>query len=310
MKDWRDVMRLWWLILLCFGATPIDSSSTNRGSTRKKGKEEFPSCGGCYCIPDDLTKFSCPTEHEPQVEFDYIDVLRRFKYVNPLIVVRDPYKTNNPRTDCCSAPVVEGSACIAEFQVSTPEDSLLCPERWSYKLTTFTSGSFEDAVAHYANKTNAIVTHSGHCGACSSLRDLAAYMANGPRLLCRSTTCAAAGLLGERFGIRCYQKLGFTESCAKIWHYSGVETRKSCRGVCLKFTLANRDPNGPAPNCPLADCLECDELRSGPVFKIAVGRNRRNSGLRSGIVRFCSEIDARVRPKDPCDGSVVPNVIG
>jgi len=35
----------------------------------------------------------------------------------------------------------------------------------------------------------------------------------------------------------------------------------------------------------LNECLQCDEDRSGPVFKATAGRTRRNSGIRSSIAR-------------------------
>jgi hypothetical protein len=35
----------------------------------------------------------------------------------------------------------------------------------------------------------------------------------------------------------------------------------------------------------LNECLQCDEDRSGPVFKAVAGRTRRNSGIRSSIER-------------------------
>jgi len=37
-------------------------------------------------------------------------------------------------------------------------------------------------------------------------------------------------------------------------------------------------------------CLQCDEDRSGPVFKAIAGRTRRNSGIQSSIPRPTEEI--------------------
>jgi hypothetical protein len=39
------------------------------------------------------------------------------------------------------------------------------------------------------------------------------------------------------------------------------------------------------PDGTLNECLQCDEDRSGPVFKAVAGRTRRNSGIRSSIPR-------------------------
>ena len=38
-------------------------------------------------------------------------------------------------------------------------------------------------------------------------------------------------------------------------------------------------------SCSLNKCLQCDEDKSGPVFKSVAGRARRNSGLTSAINR-------------------------
>ena len=38
-------------------------------------------------------------------------------------------------------------------------------------------------------------------------------------------------------------------------------------------------------NLQLNPCLNCDELKSGPIFKKFAGRTRRNSGVRSAIKR-------------------------
>jgi len=40
----------------------------------------------------------------------------------------------------------------------------------------------------------------------------------------------------------------------------------------------------------LNECLQCDEDRSGPVFKAVAGRTRRNSGIQSSIRRPADEV--------------------
>jgi len=44
------------------------------------------------------------------------------------------------------------------------------------------------------------------------------------------------------------------------------------------------------PDGRLNDCLLCDEVQSGPVFKAVAGRTRRNSGLPNALCRPCSEV--------------------
>ena len=47
--------------------------------------------------------------------------------------------------------------------------------------------------------------------------------------------------------------------------YNVINTRDSCFDTCFDFTfLSNGENNGPAPDCKLADCLNCDEKMSGP----------------------------------------------
>jgi hypothetical protein len=44
------------------------------------------------------------------------------------------------------------------------------------------------------------------------------------------------------------------------------------------------------PDGTLNDCLQCDEDKSGPIFKYESGRTRRNSGIKSEIDRPVDEI--------------------
>ena len=107
-------------------------------------------------------------------------------------------------------------------------------------------------------------------------------------------TCPArwlwAGLLSTKLGLKCYKKLGFTDGCAAIWNYDGIDDGKGCGLTCAK-TIAERKPNnGPPPLCALNACLECDEVHAGPHFKRFAARTRRRSGLLSAIVRPCSSV--------------------
>ena len=44
------------------------------------------------------------------------------------------------------------------------------------------------------------------------------------------------------------------------------------------------------PDGALNACLQCDEDKSGPVFKAVAGRTRRNTGLANALCRPCSEV--------------------
>lgn len=88
--------------------------------------------------------------------------------------------------------------------------------------------------------------------------------------------------------------IGFTTQCAEIWLYNTQNTRKECFGVCIWAWIMNIPFT--KPDGSLNDCLQCDEDKSGPVFKYFSGRTRRNSGIRSEIDRPTDQI----YPMDHC----------
>ena len=139
--------------------------------------------------------------------------------------------------------------------------------------------SAEKAVAD-----GAFVTHFHPCGHCSTLQDLSVYMKHWS--LGESVRiCALKMLISMKWARECLMDLGFTADCATIWLYNAGNTRKECFGVCMK-ALWDHTPNNVPPNSTkLNDCLQCDEDKSGPVFKRSAGRTRRDSGLSCAINR-------------------------
>lgn len=146
--------------------------------------------------------------------------------------------------------------------------------------------TFPDAAA--AEAANGTVTHAGACGACSSLQDLAVYLAI-PDLGTPVRECALIELGQNPEATReCILALGFTEPCAQIWLYNSLNTRAACLTPCLEalgepFHLDDGSLN---------ECLACDEAESGPVFKAVAGRTRRNSGIPSAICRPGEDVTA------------------
>ncbi|MGA9575118.1 MAG: hypothetical protein WBS20_14365 [Lysobacterales bacterium] len=138
------------------------------------------------------------------------------------------------------------------------------------------------------------VTHQGRCGSCSTLKDLAVYLATTD-LTTPARQCA------RRFGIsrkkQCFAEVvGFTPYCAESWAYNARQTKDQCLGTCVKdygllnllfsrYPGANVNESG-----QLRPCLECDEEKSGPGFKYSAGRTRRNSGIESAIPRPESDV--------------------
>ncbi|RLA62706.1 MAG: hypothetical protein DRQ88_07105 [Epsilonproteobacteria bacterium] len=156
-----------------------------------------------------------------------------------------------------------------------------------YRLKTFPSKKTAESKGY-------VVTHYGKCGMCSSLKDLAVYLAK-PDLTTPARKCSKK--LGIRSIKSCYKhKLGFSNYCSEQWAYNSENTRKKCGGTCIKYygflnVLRNRmDRPNTDEDGNLNACLACDEFKSGPGFKYGAGRTRRNSGITSAIERGNSEI--------------------
>lgn len=160
-------------------------------------------------------------------------------------------------------------------------------QKKKYKLQTFQS-------KYQAWESGYQVTHQFHCGACSSLRDLAAYIRH-PNMTDKARKCSKKLSMAKTKN--CYEKeVGFSPLCSEAWAYNSWNTRKSCMKICLRDygfvkTLLGRFPaSHNTSEGRLTDCVLCDELRSGPGFKYAAGRNRRGSGLTSAIEREEGEL--------------------
>ena len=159
--------------------------------------------------------------------------------------------------------------------------------RGDYRLRTFPDRETAIRAGH-------IVTHRHHCGTCSSLRNLAVYLAK-PDLTSPARTCARRWTTA---GVKAclMEEVGFEERCAETWAYNVLHTRRRCAGACIRHygmwaVLANN--MGDAHNDErgnLNPCLACDEFASGPAFQYTAGRTRRTSGLRSAIVRPTADI--------------------
>lgn len=236
-------------------------------------------CGDCFCIPG--ADGVCPSE-VPKTDFsDLVPALRSFVDTTPFSIDCDPYLN-----ETCTTSPPQGTTGVCVLDI--PDE---CPG--NYSTYTF-EGTLEEALAR-----NLPVTHASPCGACSSLQDLAVYMEIGSELRQSSTQCGFRGVINADDGVECFRELGFSESCAQIWFFNTRQTSTQCGSLCAPFALSGDPPNGPAPECALAECLECDETQSGPVFSRVSGRTRRNSGLLSDIVRGCDEI-VYLDQIDPC----------
>lgn len=147
-----------------------------------------------------------------------------------------------------------------------------------YRLQTFPS----EVAARAAGGS---VTHFGRCGVCSSLENLAVYVARED-LTAPVRTCGTQNLGNLDGDVQCLMALGFDLPCAQIWAYNTRNTASLCAATCFPLLTAPYN----TPDGGLNDCLQCDEDRSGAVFKAVAGRTRRNSGLPNAICRPCSEV--------------------
>jgi len=186
-----------------------------------------------------------------------LSALRAAVPLNPIGVSEDPYATWAGRAPRVPPP---STVCGVRFEA----------DRTHYRLATFGS-------AAEAGERGYRITHTGACGACSTLQDLAVYLER-PDLTTPVRRCGMEpGTLG------CLEALGFTHACARIWNFNVQNTRRECFGICMRSWISGEAST--KPDGMLNDCLQCDEDRSGAVFKAVAGRTRRNSGIRSSIQR-------------------------
>lgn len=147
--------------------------------------------------------------------------------------------------------------------------------------------SYPDAES--ARAQGAVVTHFGACGVCSTLENLAVYLRyndlGGPVRDC-GLRSGKNGQTDFEADLECLRGLGFDLPCAQIWAWNTSNTRDRCLSPCFfNLTAAYNLPDG-----RLNECLQCDEEKSGPVFKQVAGRTRRNSGIPNAICRPCAEV--------------------
>ena len=218
----------------------------------------------------------------PPVDQKLLAALRAAVPRNPISVGEDPYSTWAGRTPPRPPPE---TVCGVQFD----------GDRFHYRLTTFASAA-EAAGAGYR------VTHTGGCGACSTLQDLAVYVEH-PDLTGPVRRCGMQpGTLG------CIEALGFSHACAQIWAFNVQNTRRECFGVCTRSWMSGEPST--KPDGTLNDCLQCDEDRSGPVFKAVAGRTRRNSGIRSSIPRPDEQVSPVVHDYVPGPAGRSPQADG
>ena len=149
---------------------------------------------------------------------------------------------------------------------------------------TYSLASFDSLVELEAS--GATLTHHGACGRCSSLEDLAVYASRGD-LAGPVRGCGIGGFIAtHEQSVACLRLLGFTAACAEIWFYNTEATRSECLSECL----GQLDATYHLEDGSLNPCIQCDEVKAGPIFKAVAGRSRRRSGLPSALCRPCETV--------------------
>ncbi len=165
-----------------------------------------------------------------------------------------------------------------------PQKSSVCGILYGENKESYQTKTYVDKDAAQADKAH--ITHLRACGTCSSLQDLAVYLAK-PDLTKPGKKCAMLSWL-KPASILCFKRLGFSEACATTWYYNARNTAKKCFWTCFGSFLINEASN--LADGSLNKCLQCDEKESGPIFKKTAGRTRRNSGIVSSIRRSEKEV--------------------
>ncbi|HUL57778.1 MAG TPA: hypothetical protein VLU43_00805 [Anaeromyxobacteraceae bacterium] len=209
-----------------------------------------------------------PAPEPPTADARLVAALRSKVALDPPALDGDPYQAWRGRAPP-AAPA--GTVCGVRFE----------PDGTRYRLATFG----DEAASRAAGFA---VTHTGACGTCSTLQDLAVYLER-PDLTAPVRRCGID--LSDSGSLACIEALGFSGPCARTWFFNARNTRRECFGVCVLSWIEAEAPT--RPDGRLNACLQCDEDRSGPVFKAVAGRTRRNSGIRSSIPRPEEEV-ARV----------------
>lgn len=245
--------------------------------------QSYARCDNCHCVATDGI---CPVERTPFMDYS-VDTTNLLEFQNPT----NPYSlTCNPFVDspCRTTPTQsftkdndETAVCGIRYHYNTNSTEATCPS--SYTLKTYQSvqiAYFDDVSA---------ITHVGACGVCSSTQDLAALM-RIPDMVTASKMCIKkGGIAKNENSFECFLNMGFSESCAFLWHEYARATMRDCWNECVLADLGDKPFNDPG-DCKLNKCLECQKVKTEPIFERVGGRTHARSGLLSSVVEPCHRI--------------------
>ncbi len=122
--------------------------------------------------------------------------------------------------------VSHGKAAAAEVCAVKFVDSA----EQQYRLQTFPSAAAAEAAGW-------VITHQYHCGSCSTLKDLAAYIGIPDQTTpIRACTKQGRGQVSKLDEVKqcIVEAVGFTEMCAESWAYNGTHTGRECGLDCMR----------------------------------------------------------------------------
>lgn len=201
-------------------------------------------CGDCWCAKRDG---KCPDWRPKNYSMDFIETITDQEPLNPLKLNCNAYDDFG----CTTMPP----------QPKNLGAGAVCAHHYSDKCDEYTIANYNST--EEAKAAGGVVTHFGMCGTCSTRQDLGVYM-KYPDMTSVGKTCGIKTLYSINSARQCFEDLGMTPPCARIWADNAKYDSKNCLMVCLGQYFSAY--NGKYPRCELNACLECDENGAGPIF--------------------------------------------
>jgi len=129
--------------------------------------ESYPTCGDCWCVPDNNGEAPCPL-WTPQTTFANATI-NAYKAQKPAQIYSlncNPYKDSKCTTTPAQTYLDVPSAVCGYVYTTGVDSTMSCSQ---YSMVTYETR--DDLIA-----AGAIITHEGSCGLCSTTQDLAIYL--------------------------------------------------------------------------------------------------------------------------------------
>lgn len=144
--------------------------------------------------------------------------------------------------------VQENVDCYVEVLSYGNESSPQLVYRLTSDLADTEDESGENSNGEYLSK---FVTHTGQCGACSTVQSLAVYIRTRETMTDLTKSCAMSSLIDYltfglsdieiQNGMECMGGTGLKYKCRDIWFWNTISTAQGCAATC--FGYRNSAPN-------------------------------------------------------------------